>query len=600
MDTTEAAFEAEAELDEEALRNERDTQRGRRAAQLASGGIDASLSEETPLLADHDEQTLEEPDDFAGLPWYKRPSVFWVLGPYFLMTIAFGGAIAPKLNLILELVCHRYFKQQQRLDPTYVMIPVNFENGDNDQCRIPEVSSQVATFMLWASLLPGICSAITSPILGALSDRYGRKPVLVFTTVGAICFEIITIFAAKFPEQFPVNLLLVGFSIDGFTGSFIVSMAIANSYATDCTPPHLRNVTFGYFHGALFTGLAIGPILAGYVVKWSGQIVVVFYVLLGVHVFFALFVSICVPESLSKRRRDIAMAKYRERKSITTSDWFAPIRSFNLFEPLGILWPTGEGSSPALRRNLFVLAAVDTIVFGVAMGSMSVVIIYVNLMFNWKTFEMSRFISIMSTSRVFFLIGVLPLVTRLVRGSASTRMRTVKGSDKFDLSVIRIAVLFDTLGYLGYILARRGEVFILSGVVAAAGGIASPTLQSSLTKHVPNDRTGQLLGATGLLHSLARVVAPTIFNGIYALTVKVFPQTVFVCLAATFGFAFVISWFIRPHVYFDEDKAEETAQSVADGETPLPQQKDGGSVPILTAISAAFTAALVWIGLKSS
>ena len=68
-----------------------------------------------------------------------------------------------------------------------------------------------------------------------------------------------------------------------------------------------------------------------------------------------------------------------------------------------------------------------------------------------------------------------------------------------------------------------------------------------MTKHVPPEQTGQLLGASGLLHALSRVVAPTLFNGIYAATVGSFTQTVFVCLTATFGLAFVISWLVKPH-----------------------------------------------------
>ena len=72
-------------------------------------------------------------------------------------------------------------------------------------------------------------------------------------------------------------------------------------------------------------------------------------------------------------------------------------------------------------------------------------------------------------------------------------------------------------------------------------------MQSALTRHVPPDRTGQILGAVALLHGLARVVSPTIFNGLYARTVETFPQTVFVCLAAAFGVGAALSWFVRPH-----------------------------------------------------
>jgi hypothetical protein len=171
-------------------------------------------------------------------------------------------------------------------------------------------------------------------------------------------------------------------------------------------------------------------------------------------------------------------------------------------------------------------------------------------MFGWKTFESSRFMSIVNSCRVFCLLVVLPLVTKFARRQKGFPSQKNSGSDLFDLSIIRFAVLFDTLGYLGYTLARSGDMMILSGSIAAVGGVASPALQAAMTKHVPPEQTGQLLGASGLLHALARVVAPTIFNGIYAATVGSFTQTVFVCLTATFGMAFIISWAIKPHGKF--------------------------------------------------
>jgi len=156
---------------------------------------------------------------------------------------------------------------------------------------------------------------------------------------------------------------------------------------------------------------------------------------------------------------------------------------------------------------------------------------------------------------------VLPLLTRYVRRRKGFPSQKNSGSDLFDLSIIRAAIVFDTLGYLGYTLARTGNMMILSGCIAALGGIASPTLQSAMTKHVPPEQTGQLLGASGLLHALSRVVAPTLFNGIYAATVGSFTQTVFVCLTATFGLAFVISWLVKPHVYLHEDDALDPVDS---------------------------------------
>ena len=82
---------------------------------------------------------------------------------------------------------------------------------------------------------------------------------------------------------------------------------------------------------------------------------------------------------------------------------------------------------------------------------------------------------------------------------------------------------------------------------------------------MPADRTGQLLGAMGLLHALARVVAPTVFNAIYAATVGTFTQLVFVCLTSVFGIAFVAAFFVRPGVGLEEPSAEEVVAGVGVG-----------------------------------
>lgn len=585
MNNSEAAIEAEVSFDQQALvqdRNKHSERAGQQAVKVAAGGF--SIPEEVEEHRAHEDSPLLPPrgdggrkdswsggEDFANLPWYKTPSIYWMLGPFFIVALAFGGSMPPKLNLILQLVCRQYIEEQDKAHPGFTKLPkVDFAGGDNDQCRIPAVQSRVSMFTLWINLITGLISAFASPKLGALSDRYGRKKIIVVTSMGTIMGEIITIFAATRPETFNVEWLLLGAVLDGMTGSFIVAMAITNSYITDCTPPAGRSVAFGLIHGCLFSGIAFGPIIAGYLVKYTGKIVIVFYILLGVHTCFSLFMAFVVPESVSKKRQLAAREKHEELRNDLRQDsnwdWINQLRSLNLLAPLKVLWPTGEGSSPALRRNLVFLAAVDTIVFGVAMGSMTVVIIYTNYMFGWKTFESSRFMSIVNSCRVFCLLVVLPLVTKFARRQKGFPSQKNSGSDLFDLSIIRFAVLFDTLGYLGYTLARTGNMMILSGSIAAIGGVASPALQAAMTKHVPPEQTGQLLGASGLLHALARVVAPTLFNGIYAATVGSFTQTVFVCLTVTFASAFVISWVIKPHGRFLSCLCSKTLRHVL---TPL-------------------------------
>ncbi|KAI9676154.1 MAG: hypothetical protein M1817_000899 [Caeruleum heppii] len=505
--------------------------------------------------------------EFEGLPWWRTPSVIWLLPPFLLFTLAFGGVVVPKLNLILNLICRQYLADRAVAHPDMSVMPVIF-GGDNPQCRIPEVQSLVTRFTLYCNLIAGILSAITSPMLGALSDRYGRKRIIALTTFGAFLGEIITIVAATNPDTVSVNWILVGYIADGLCGSFIAAMALCNTYATDCTAPAHRNVAFGYFYGCLFGGIAAGPLVAGYIIKLTGTVLSVFWLALGCHLIFIIVLLFVIPESLSKRRQMAARERHRSEKGQhRPSTWGQLLNISNILAPLKILYPTGEGSSPALRMNLVTLASVDTIMFGVSMGAMTVVVYYSGYQFNWGNFESSLFVSAVNTGRVCALLIVLPLVTRLFRGRNGARPQRDSGSDLLDLSLIRIAVFFDMVGYLGYTLARTGPLFTVSGVVASFGGIGSPTIQSALTKHVPPDRTGQLLGASGLLHALARVVAPTIFNLIYSFTVGKYTQAVFVCLTATFGLAFVVSWFIRPHVYLDDTAAAATESSNNDDDT---------------------------------
>ena len=430
------------------------------------------------------------------------------------------------------------------------MMPVVL-GDDNPQCNTPEVSARTTKFLLYGTLISGILSAIVSPKFGALSDQYGRLRLLCLGTCGILLQEVVIICVATWPDKFSVNWVLLGFMFDGLGGSFIAAMAISYAYASDCTSPQRRNVVFAWYQSALFGGIALGPILGGYIVKLTGEILNVFYYALGLHTAFVLFLLLIVPESLSKERQ---LAARQKKKNIVypvegtlRTKFSRLIQRANLLEPLSILWPTGEGTNPAVRWNLVLIAAVDTTMFGVAMGALTVVLLYVELEFGWGTYETSIFVSIVNTCRSFTLIVLLPIAIRLLRGPQSKSVRRNSGSDNIDLGIIRAAILFDVLGYVGYTLVRRGELFILCGAAASLGGIGSPTLQAALTKHVPHDRTGQVLGAVGLLHASARVVAPTVFSLIYAKTVDKFRQTVFVCLAATFGVALVLSWFIRPH-----------------------------------------------------
>lgn len=502
-----------------------------------------------------------------------------------------GGLVVPKLNLILALICRRYLSDKSAADPTFIFAPVVLDS-DNPQCRIPEVQSLATEFNLYITIIAGTLSAVTTPKLGALSDRYGRTRLIAVSSVGLFISEIVTIFAYKYPETISYKWLLAGAVFDGICGSLTCGMALTYAYVSDCTPRPKRAVVFGYFHACLFSGIAVGPLLAAFLINLSGTLITVFYVSLGVHACYIFFIFFVVPESLSMKLQIAARDKFAARNDNAAWDgytWLWAIKQGNILEPLKILWPTGAGTSGHLRANLVLLAAVDTTIFGVAMGALTVIVYYAGYQFGWDTSETSEFVSVVSACRVLALIVILPLLNYFVRTWRANRQHRESqvvvpqhnsGSDAFDLYVIRGAMALEIIGYTGYSTAHTGSLFVASGIVAAFGGIGSPILQSAMTKHIPHNKVGQLLGALGLLHALARIICPTIFNLIYSKTVGTLPQAVFMALASCFVVAFSASWLIRPNgrspilfsmiyvqwyadnsiVYFEDD-AEATANS---------------------------------------
>ncbi len=445
------------------------------------------------------------------------------------------------------MICQNYLSDRAAADPNFHALPILL-GEQNDQCRDAHVQALVARFQLYAGLLSGIFSALVAPYLGALSDRIGRKKIIGFSTLGIFVEGIAYILVGTHPQAISVYWLLLGFLLDGICGSFTSVMGNSLAYATDCTPPERRNVAIGYFHGTLFAGIAVGPMLAGVMMKWTGSILVVFYYAIGSHLFFLLFLFILVPESVSKSRQLRAREKYRTNKEETQEEsWWGTIKNYNFFESLSILHPRGPGTSNALRRNLTLLASIDTIMFGVAMGTMGIILIYPQYLFGWDPVQASKFLTIANVCRVTGLLVVLPLITRLFRKPVPAGGKSAhRGADMLDIRIVRAAILLDLIGYIGYATAMSGGMMIASAMIAAFSGMGSPTLSSAITAHVPPDRTGQVLGAMGLLHALARVVSPTVFNTIYSLTVGHFTQAVFVCLGSLFLVVFVLSWFLKP------------------------------------------------------
>ena len=112
--------------------------------------------------------------------------------------------------------------------------------------------------------------------------------------------------------------------------------------------------------------------------------------------------------------------------------------------------------------------------------------------------------------------------------------------------LIRISILSDIIGYVGYAIAPTGTLFTLSGAVAALGAIGLATSEASMTKIVGSEQTGELLGALAFLQAMARIIAPTVTGLVYSRTVSSTPALVFWGVAICFAVAGVATFWAKP------------------------------------------------------
>ncbi|KAI5297355.1 hypothetical protein KEM55_004815 [Ascosphaera atra] len=319
------------------------------------------------------------------------------------------------------------------------------------------------------ALITGALSAISSPKLGAASDGHGRLTMLAVSVCGTLLGELTFLLMALYPHIFHLNILLLGAAFDGATGAVTCVLALSTSYATDCVSAERRNVAFGYFHGVLFGGLALGPFLGGMIIKQTGNPLYLFYASMVCYSIFLVFLIFIIPESLSKERQ----LENRLKHPVTFSfrKLVEELNPANFFRSLAIFSPKVSGSIDskekcilkAVKRNLFILAAVDTTVFGIKMGLSRIIIIYAEYLFGWGNVESSFFVSLISAVRVVMLLAALPAITRLVRGPKQGDQHVNTGCDMLDITIIRVSVFIDAAGYIGYACARTGSWLTVIG-----------------------------------------------------------------------------------------------------------------------------------------
>lgn len=325
-----------------------------------------------------------------------------------------------------------------------------------------------------------IMQFVFSPVLGALSDRFGRRPVLLLSLAGTLLDYLVMALS-------PLGwVLVVGRAMAGITSA---NMAVASAYITDITPAEQRAQRFGTVGAVMSLGFIIGPVIGGVMGAWwlrSPFLVAALFN--GLNLLIALFV---LPES-----RKASPGKFA-------------FKELNPLAPLVWLWNF---------KPLLPLVTVS-VVFGlVAAIPGTIWVLYGAERFGWDSVHMGLSLSAFGISGALaqaFLVG--PLSRRFG-----------------DLGTLMIGIAFDMLAYVLMAFADQSWMGYAVAPLFALGGVAMPALQSLVTSRVSDDQQGQLQGVLASLMSLAGIVGPVLTTVVFFSTKSIWIGTIWLVGAALY------------------------------------------------------------------
>ncbi|WP_421759952.1 Tet(A)/Tet(B)/Tet(C) family tetracycline efflux MFS transporter [Devosia sp.] len=332
---------------------------------------------------------------------------------------------------------------------------------------------------------------VFSPVLGALSDRYGRRPVMLISMAGVMVDYLLM---ALTPWGW---VLVVGRTIAGITSA---NMAVGTAYITDITPEAQRAQRFGLMGAMMGIGFIIGPALGGLLGSWWLRAPFAAAALLnGLNLLVALFV---LPES--------------RKGSGEKLSW----KALNPVAPLLWLWEF---------KSLLPLVVVS-VVFGlIAAVPGTIWVLYTADRFGWDISAIGLSLSIFGV--------VMAASQALLTGFFAKHLG--------DLGTVILGVAFDVVAYLIMGFADQGWIGYAVTPLFALGGVAQPALQSLFTSKVTPDKQGQLAGVLTSLGSLAGVVGPVLCTALYFSTRDIWLGTVWVVSAVLYVLALPLFLSVR-------------------------------------------------------
>lgn len=335
-----------------------------------------------------------------------------------------------------------------------------------------------------------------SPVIGALSDRFGRRPIVLLSNFGLGLDYILMALAPS------LAWLFVGRVLSGITAA---SISTASAYIADVEPPEKRAASFGMLGAAFGIGFILGPALGGLLGGSNPHLP--FWVAAGLSLLNAMYGLFVLPESLPRERR-------------TPFSWLRA-------NPVGSLWLLSSS------KQLLGLAACSFLGYLAHVVLPSTFVLYASYRYGWD--ERTVGICLAATGACTMVVQgglVRPVVKRL--GERRTLL---------------LGLLFGVAGFTLYGVAATGSQFWLGVPVMSLWGLSGAATQGLMTRSVGASEQGQLQGANSSLMGMASLAGPALFTMTFAASIDPtrgwnLPGAPFLLAAALLAAAAVVGWLV--------------------------------------------------------
>lgn len=338
--------------------------------------------------------------------------------------------------------------------PVFPRLVLQFQGGD---------TASAVAITGYFSIAFALAQFFFSPVLGGLSDRYGRRPVLLITVFG---HGLDFVMMALAPSLW---WLFAGRVISGLTAA---SFSTANAYIADITPPEKRAQSFGMMGAAFGLGFIIGPALGGIAGELDPRLP--FWLAAALCLMNAAYGYFVLPESLPLDKR-------------SAFNW----RKANPIGSLGFLREHGEVFWLASISFIFNLA------FWVVPATM---VLYCGHRYGWTELDVGLSMACVGAGNLVVQLGLIRHAVRLLG----------------ERLAVRVGLVFGAIGMTIYGLAPTGLIFLVGIPFLSLAGFMGPSLQSLMTQRVGVTEQGKLQGALASLIGVTGMIGPLMFSQIFA------------------------------------------------------------------------------------